>query len=87
MMPNRCIDAAAALECMRLAGCCGPVDLLAVAAAAAGAGGAIVEGFGALGIAGVVGVDGVAVGFPAACDLAAAAVLTGSISTDDIQPP
>ena len=37
MMPSRCIDAAEALECMRLAGCCGPVDLLAVAAAGSGA--------------------------------------------------
>jgi hypothetical protein len=73
-----------ALEWIRLAGCCGPVDLAAAAA------GAIVAGFGALGALGApgapgmpvaAGLDVVLVGLPAACDFDAAAVLTGSIST------
>jgi len=74
-----------ALEWIRLAGCCGPVDLAAAAAAAAA--GAIVAGFGALGAPGApgmpvaAGLDVVLVGLPAACDFDAAAVLTGSIST------
>jgi len=88
MMPSRCIDAAEALEWMRFAGCCGPVELpaafafaFAAAAAAAGAVGGAAAGFGALETGAAVAVEGADVGLPAAWDFDAAAVLTGSIST------